>query len=216
MASAPGLRGSGTRRILEAEPGPERCLRYHRRIPVIIGLLAAAPLAAQGVRVSRLGAAKNFGPGIVEASPGRLRFELQKEAYVIALQLDAAGGITPVFPTDTMPSMNFPGAHFLTTSLEDTTESDEPVTQRRVQSAQELARTGRSVRPPAVAMEDRPPVGYWLLIVSDAPTTVTQLRAQLETMNLEFRSVEDELRALPKALVGSRAKTWGAYYASVY
>jgi hypothetical protein len=191
-------------------------MRYRQWSPVIIGLLAASPLAAQGVRVSRLGAAKNFGAGIVEASPARLRFELVKESYVIALQLDAQGGITPVFPTDTMPSMHFPGAHVLTTALDDTTASEDPVTQRRLQSAQELARTGRAVRPPAVAMEDRPPVGYWLLIVSDAPTTATELRAQLETMNLEFRSVEDELRALPKALVGARAKSWGAYYASVY
>jgi hypothetical protein len=152
-------------------------MRYRQWSPVIIGLLAAFPLAAQGVRVSRLGAAKNFGAGIVEASPARLRFELAKESYVIALQLDAQGGITPVFPTDTMPSMHFPGAHVLTTALDDTTASEDPVTQRRLQSAQELARTGRAVRPPAVAMEDRPPVGYWLLIVSDAPTTATDHEA---------------------------------------
>jgi hypothetical protein len=191
-------------------------MRHRHWSPAIIGLLAASSLAAQGVRVSRLGAAKSFGPGIVEASPARLRFELAKEAYVIALQIDAQGGITPVYPTDTMPTMHFPGGHVLTTALDDTATSDEPVTQRRLQSAQELARTGRAVRPPAVAMEDRPPVGYWLLIVSETPTTATALRAQLETIKLEFQSVEDELRALPKALVGARAQTWGAYYASVY
>ena len=192
-------------------------MRYHQWSPFIIGLLTASPLTAQGVRVSRLGAAKNFGPGIVEASPASLRFELAKEAYVIALQLDAQGAITPVFPTDSMPpSMDFPGAHVLTTSVPDSVAAEEPVTQRRVQSAQELARTGRAVRPAAVAMEDRPPVGYWLLILSDTPMTADELRAQLETMKLEFRSVEDELRALPKALVGARAKSWGAFYASVY
>jgi hypothetical protein len=181
-----------------------------------MGLLSTAPLGAQGVRVSRVGSPRDFGPGILQATPGRLAYQLMKSAHVIVLQLDAQGAITPVYPVDTAGSFVDVGVHVLTTAVDSQPDTESPVTQRRLASAQELARTGQAVRPPAVAMEDRPPVGYWLLILSDSPTTMAELRRQLEALTLDFRSVDDELRSLPKMLVGGRSKTWGAYYAAVY
>jgi hypothetical protein len=55
-------------------------------------------------------------------------------------------------------------------------------------------------------------VGYWLLIVSDAPTTAGELAARLRLLGLPNTSLVDLVRALPEALVGSRTAHWAAYY----
>jgi len=54
--------------------------------------------------------------------------------------------------------------------------------------------------------------GYWLLIVSDAPTTAGELAARLRLMAVPNTSLVDVVRALPEALVGSRTAHWAAYY----
>ena len=55
-------------------------------------------------------------------------------------------------------------------------------------------------------------VGYWLLIVSDAPTTAGELAARLRVMEVRDTSLVAVVRALPEALVGSRTSQWAAYY----
>jgi hypothetical protein len=182
--------------------------------------LAVAGLGAQqsGARVTRLGAARSFGPGILSASPVELRFELIRPAHVIVLQLDPGGGITPLFPLDTTTSLRDAGVHALTAPPPVVAAArDARVTPPVLQTATELARAGRQARPPAVDIPDTAAaVAYWLLIVSDAPTSGAELRAELESMRLNFRSVDEELRALPKTLVARRTKDWGAYYAPVF
>ncbi len=182
--------------------------------------LAAAGLGAQqtGARVTRLGAARSFGPGILQASTLELRFELIRPAHVIVLQLDPSGGITPLFPLDSTASLREAGVHALTAPPPVVASAREVrVTQPVLQTAAELARAGRQARPPAVDIPDTAAaVAYWLLIVSDAPTSGAELRAELESMRLNFRSVDEELRALPKTLVARRTKDWGAYYAPVF
>lgn len=182
-------------------------------------LVVATSLGAQAApRVTRLGAAKSYGPGILQATLSQVRFEITKDAFVIVLQLDQNGGISPMFPTDSEPPLRPSGVHTLTTPKPavlagDAARYEDPV----LSTAAELARGGRSVRPPAAGMPDTASiVAYWLVIVSDVATSGPELRAQLEAMELNFRSVEAELRALPAALVGKRTKAWGAYWAPVF
>ena len=182
-------------------------------------LVASTGLHAQrpGLRVTRLGAARSFGPGIVEATYAELKFELTREAHVIVLQVDPNGGITPMFPVDSGPGLRPSGVHVLTAPAPVALTGNEArINDPVLQTAAELARSGRAVRPPAVSVgEEAPIVVYWLVIVSDIPTSAQEVRTQLETMALNYRSVDDELRALPGALVGQRGKGWGAYFTGV-
>jgi hypothetical protein len=194
-------------------PGPlYYCALLLPLAPISLGAQSSIP------RVTRVGSAKAFGPGILYANARELRFELSRSAEVIVLQLDPTGGISPMFPTDSEPGLRPAGVHVLAAPLPDeVTSSEELRLTPRMQTAQELARAGRSVRPPAAALPDTAAVvAYWLVIVSDAPTTGPEVRAQLESMPLEYNSVEAELRALPAALVGKRTKNWGAFYTTVY
>lgn len=59
------------------------------------------------------------------------------------------------------------------------------------------------------AFDDR---GYWLLIVSDAPTTASELASRLRVMEVRDTSLLDVVRHLPEALVASRTARWAAYY----
>ena len=196
-------------------------MRTMIRAAALFGVLAPLTLDAQTShipRVTRVGSAKAFGPGIIYASVRELRFEIRVAAEVIVLQVDPSGGITPMFPSDSEPGMRPPGVHVLTAPQPvDSAGSEEPRLGRTVATAEDLARGGRSVRPPAAGLPDTASVvAYWLLIVSDVPTTAQEVRAQLESMSLEYTSVESELNALPAALIANRTKKWGAFYTAVH
>ena len=188
------------------------------RFATLLYLVAATSLVAQGApRVTRLGNAKSFGRGIVQATLGEMRLELSRTAEVIVLQVDAAGGITPIFPTDSEPGARPPGVHVVTAPVAVAVSSGEDLRlDGVVQTAAELARSGRAVRPPAVSMGEDKIVGYWLVVTSDVPTTNREVRAQLESMTMEFGSVEELLKALPGVLIANRTKQWGAFYSPVY
>jgi hypothetical protein len=188
------------------------------RCSALLCLLAATGLVAQGApRVTRLGNAKSFGRGIVQATLGEMRLELSRTAEVIVLQVDAAGGITPIFPTDSQPGARPPGVHVVTAPVAVAVSGgDEPRLDAVMQTAAEVARSGRAVRPPAVSMGEDKIVGYWLVVVSDAPTTSREVRGQLESMTQQFGSVEEVLKALPGVLIANRTKQWGAFYSPVY
>jgi hypothetical protein len=180
--------------------------------------MAAAPLAAQRrLSVTRLGDARQFGPGIVLATIPEVRFELTRPAHIIVLRVDPAGGIEPVFPPDTGAfTERAPGVHAIAAAAPEPPASArlaDPV----MRSPDALARGGRAVRPPAAGSDDFEPtvVAYWLVIVSDTLTTAAGVRALLGEARLDFGSLQEELRALPKILVGGRARRWGAWYAPV-
>ena len=188
------------------------------RFAALLCLVTATVLHAQAPRVTRVGAPRTFGLTILHASLAELRFELGREAQVIVLQVDPAGGITPMFPTDSEPGLRPPGAHFLTGPAPTAAATpDDPRLDPVMRSADELARGGRAVRPPAVSMGDEsmPILAYWLVIVSDVPTSAREVRAQLQSAALDFGSVQDELKALPGVLIAERTKQWGAFYAAV-
>ncbi len=183
-------------------------------------LLAAHPLVAQTpmARVTRVGAARSFGPGILYATVRELRFELSREAEVIVLQVDPVGGITPMFPGENELGLRPAGVHVLSAPLPvETGAGNEPRLAHRMESADDLARAGRAVFPPAAGLPDTASVvAYWLVIVSDVPTTGPEVRATLEALPLEYSSVENELKALPAALIAKRTKNFGAFYVAIY
>jgi hypothetical protein len=54
--------------------------------------------------------------------------------------------------------------------------------------------------------------GYWLVIVSDAPTPPAIFDQRLESIMLADPPLRDALHSLPVVLVASRTGHWAAYY----
>ena len=56
--------------------------------------------------------------------------------------------------------------------------------------------------------------GYWLLIVSDAPTPGREVMRRLGQMSLPDTSLVALVQSIPEPLIASRATRWAAYYAA--
>ncbi len=174
----------------------------------------SAPRAAAPLSVTRLGAADAYGPGIVSASRHDLRFRLARPAHIIVLRVEHDGSIVPVFParSDDVTQQGV-GQHFVEAPEPDpvapATRFLEPV----LRSPDALVRAGRPAPPPASPLVDST-ARYWLVVASDVATSASELRARLEAMRREYRSVQAELEALARGLTAGRATTWAAYYAA--
>jgi hypothetical protein len=196
-----------------------RCTRRALGALVLAGVAATGPLAAQRrLSVTRLGDARRFGPGIVLATIPEVRFELTRPAHIIVLRVDPAGGIEPVFPTDSGAfTERAPGVHVMAAPAPEPPSSTAHLADPVVRSPDALARGGRRVRPPAAGSDDfeATVVAYWLVIVGDTTTTAAEVRSLLKASGLTFGSLQEQLRALPKILMGGRARQWGAWYAPV-
>ncbi len=173
----------------------------------------AEPRAAAPLWVIRLGAVETYGPGIVSASPRDVRFRLARPAHIIVLRVTRDGSIEPVFPVrgDEVTQQGV-GQHFVeapdSESIAPATRLLDPV----LRSPEALVRAARPAPPPASPIVDST-ARYWLVIASDVATSAGELRARLESMRREYRSVQAELEALARALTAGRATTWAAYYA---
>jgi hypothetical protein len=197
------------------------------RFPIAAAALALAPHIAWGQagppppNVTRLGSRTAYGPGIVAAEARRVEFELTRPAHVIVLLVDPDGSIQPVFPAygertterpvgrQVVELKATPGA---AQTGPEVSHAAPPV----MRSAQQLAMEGERARPRATG-DDEPRVAlvtpYWLVIVSDVPTTAEDIEQRLEAMTLQFASMKAELDALARALVARRTKVWAASYA---
>lgn len=194
------------------------------RVPIAAAVLALIPSVSwgqAGPNISRLGSRTAFGPGIVDAAPRRVEFELTRAAHVIVLLVDPDGGIQPVFPASgertteraagrQVVELNaVPGA---AQTGPDVPHAPPPV----MRSAQQIANEGERARPRATGDDEprvTPVTPYWLVIVSDVPTTAEEVQERLEAMNLQFSSMKAELEALARGLMARRTKVWGASYA---
>jgi hypothetical protein len=165
-------------------------------------------------RVTRLGAADAFGPGITAVSAGGVQFQLARPAHVIVLRVGQDGSIEPIVPRAGEPTQYDIGLHGVAGPPLDEARAS-PVREPVLRSAEALARTGRRAPPPGADLGDSviTPHAFWLVVVSDVATSASEVRARLQAMKLDFSSVKAELEALPKALVGKRAGSWAAYYA---
>jgi len=195
-------------------------MRLKTRTALMVVLSIAPHVAAQGPPVTRLGSRTAYGPGIVAAATRRVEFELTRPAHVIVLLVDPDGSIQPVFPasgegtTERAAGLQVvelkatPGA---AQAGPEVPHAAPPV----MRSAQQLAREGERARPSATG-DDEPRVlpvtSYWLVIVSDVPTSADEVQERLEAMTLQFSSMKAELEALARGLVARRTKTWAASY----
>ena len=172
----------------------------------------------QSPGVTRLGAAEAYGPGILGVSSTEVVFELKRAAHVIVLRVDRDGSIEPIFPVRSDQPTEYPaGAHSITGAPLDTLPPAPGVRDPVLRSAAAAARAGRRAPPPGADLEPRevPPLAVWLVIVSDVPTSATELRTRLESLHREYVSVRREVEVLPRDLLGKRTRAWAAYYAAV-
>jgi len=186
-------------------------------------VVALVPGVSWGQNVSRLGSRTAYGPGIVAAEARRVEFELTRAAHVIVLLVDPDGSIQPVFPASgertteraagrqVVELKAVPGAA-QAGGGPDVPHAAPPV----VRTAQQLAMEGERARPRATG-DDEPQVApvtpYWLVIVSDVPTTAEEVQERLEAMTLQFSSMKAELEGLARGLTARRTKLWAASYA---
>src|SRR6267378_64365 len=167
---------------------------------------------------ARIGPAEDFGPGILDVTPSDVDLRLDVPAYVIALRVTREFGIQVIAPVSGSPRSKR-GAHYFrggASSEADTamrSVSSKPCTIRgdsrescvglplRYQITQ-LKQGG--------ATSDAP--GYWLLIVSDAPTPAHEVMRRLRVMNLADTSLVALVRSIPEPLIAARTTRWAAYY----
>jgi hypothetical protein len=192
---------------------------------VLALLLAAAGCARHTIPPvvlipqTRIGPVQDYGPGILDVTPSDVDLRLDVPAYVIALRVTTELGIQVVAPVSGSPRSKR-GTHYFrggAVSVADTSlrsVSSKPCTVRgdsrescmglplRYQITQ-LKQGG--------AASDAP--GYWLLIVSDAPTPAGEVMRRLRVMNLADTSLVALVRSIPEPLIAARTTRWAAYYA---
>lgn len=184
---------------------------------------------------TRIGPAEDYGPGILEATSRDVDFKLDAPAYVISLRVTEARGIEVIAPYSVSRRYKR-GAHHvraerLTSWTEETYSpalTSPPLAPPCTQPADKRAATDgegcvdwapytRQVTETISQLRyDSPPgnVGYWLLIVSDAPTRAHDLIGQIKLLDLPSTSLVDRVHSIPERLMGSRTTRWAAYYAA--
>lgn len=194
-------------------------------IPPDLGAQTVPPPLPVPRRITRLGSSKAYGPGVTGASISQVWFELTRAAHVIVLRVDPSGAIEAFTPQGSgPPTERAPGTYtveappperVMEAPARDPVRLLDPV----VRTPDALARGGRSVFPPAAGSSDSADAAtthYWLVIAADGATSVEELQAALEVMRARaFRTVEAAVRALPRAVITKRARTWAASYALV-
>lgn len=191
------------------------------RFPLValFALTANTAWSQGGPYVKQLGSRKIFGPGIVAANSRQVEFELTRPAHVIVLLVDLDGSIQPVFPTPQVTNSELgQGRQTVELSAEVAarrTAEGPHAPPMRITSGQQLAREGKASRPSAAGDDPAPKVPvspYWLVILSDVPTSAEELQERLTAMRLQFTSLEAELEGVARGLVARRSKVWTAMY----
>jgi hypothetical protein len=199
-----------------------------------------APLPVLLTPQARLGLGEGFGPGIAAATARSMTFQLDTAAHVIVLRVLDDGTIEQVQPQQGGDPIIHSGAHTVTArgaaassvshgrvpplgsaafgpgSLSCVPILDENLRAKpdpacAAQEAQRSARLQEQSGAPPTRMRDDE-AGYWLLIVSDAPTAPMELESRLQQLDLDAESLLEYVRQVPSALVGGRTTNWSAYY----
>jgi len=198
-----------------------------RNLPVsVLALLLAVAGCAQHNRPvelapqTRVGPAADFGPGIGDVTPSDVDLRLDVPAYVIALRVTNELGIQVVAPVSGSPRSK-PGTHYFRGG-----EKAPADTAMRTVSSKAC-----TIRPDARESCVGAPVqyrinqliqggaapdaaGYWLLVVSDAPTPALDIMRRLRLMNLVDTSLVALVQSIPEPLIAARTNHWAAYYAA--
>jgi len=193
---------------------------------VLALLLAAAGCARHTIAPvvltpqTRFGPAEDYGPGIRDVTPSDVDLMLDVPAYVIALRVTSELGIQVVAPVSGSPRSKR-GAHYFrggAVSVADTSLRSVSSTPCTIRGDSRESCTGVPTRyritqlKQGGATSDAP--GYWLLIVSDAPTAAHEVMRRLGLMNLADTSLVALVRSIPEPLIASRTTRWAAYYAA--
>ena len=194
-------------------------------VSVLVPFLAAAGCARHSRPVelapqTRVGRAGDFGPGIGDVTPSDVDLRLVAPAYVIALRVTHEFGIQVVAPTTGSPKSK-PGTHYFrggTVPKADSsmrTVSSKPCT-IRPDARESCVDAPVEYRISQLIQGGAPAdaAGYWLLIVSDAPTLPAEVMRRLKGANLPDTSLVALVRSIPEPLVASRTSHWAAYYAA--
>jgi hypothetical protein len=194
-------------------------------VSVLALLLAAAGCARHTIppvvltSQARIGPAEDFGPGIVEVTASDVDLKLDVPAYVIALRVTTELGVQVVAPVFGSPRSKR-GTHYFRggareradTSMRTVSSKACTVSADSRESCMGLPTRYHITQPKlGGATSDAP--GYWLLIVSDAPTAGSDVMRRLGLMNLAYWSLQDLVRRIPEPLVAARTTHWAAYYA---
>jgi hypothetical protein len=187
---------------------------------------------------SRVGPGEEYDLTIVTVTPYDVDFNLARPGYVVALRLTEGGGVQLVAPLGGKARTK-PGTHYLRaatvrdggmTWVEESYWTpvfglQPPCTGPQDQRASmglpgcvDAAPYG----PPGEEHRMRVPVsgtagsalpGYWLVIVSDTPTTASDVWRRLAALDRSDTSLMNFVRALPQRLIASRTANWSASYA---
>jgi hypothetical protein len=200
-----------------------------RNLPVsVLALLLAVAACARHNRPvglapqTRVGPAADFGLGIVDVSPSDVDLRLDVPAYVVALRVTHELGVQVVAPVSGSPRSK-PGTHYFRGGGAPETDtslyravSSKPCTIRP--DSRESCAAGVPMKyhitqliqggAPADA------AGYWLLVVSDAPTPALDVMRRLRLMNLVDTSLAALVQSIPEPLIAARTNHWAAYYAA--
>lgn len=187
---------------------------------------------------SRVGPAEEYDLTIASVTPYDVDFNLAKPGYVVALRLTEGGGVRLVAPRGGKPRTKA-GTHYLraatvreggVTWVEESYWTpvfglQPPCTGPQDQRASmgfpgcvDAAPYGprgeeHRLRVPVHGTAGSALPGYWLVIVSDTPTTASDVWRRLAALDRSDTSLLSFVRALPQRLIASRTAHWSASYA---
>jgi hypothetical protein len=194
-------------------------------VSVLALLVAAAGCAGHNRPLvlspqTRVGPAGDFGPGIANVTPSDVDLRLDVPAYVIALRVTNEFGIQVVAPVSGSPKSK-PGTHYFRGGEKAPPDSSmrtvsskpctiRPDTRESCVGAPVEYRINQLIQ--GGAPDDA--AGYWLLVVSDAPTPPREVLQRLERMHVRDTSLRALVQSIPEPLIASRTNHWAAYYAA--
>jgi hypothetical protein len=195
-------------------------------VSVLALLLAAASCARHTIPPvgitpqTRIGPATDFGPGIRDVTPSDVDMILEAPAYIIAMRVTKELGIQVVAPLSGSPRSKRGGHYFRGGTVPPADTSTHTVSSKSctIGSDSRESCVGVSTEYRITQLKlggagsDAP--GYWLLVVSDAPTPAREVMRRLGGMNLADASLEALVRSIPEPLIASRTPHWAAYYAA--
>ena len=191
--------------------------------PLVV--LALAGCARHAIRPAdltpqtRVGPAADFGPGIAAVTSSDVDLRLEVPAYVIALRVSHELGVQVVAPVSGSPRFK-PGTHYFRGGAKAPADSSmrtvsskactiRPDTRESCVGAPVEYRINQLIQ--GGAAPDA--AGYWLLVVSDAPTPPGDVMRRLSLMKLVDTSLVALVQSIPEPLVAPRTSHWAAYYA---
>jgi len=194
-------------------------------VSVLALLLAVAACAPHNRSVelapqTRVGPAADFGPGIGDVTPSDVDLRLNVPAYVIALRVTNELGVQVVAPVSGSPRSK-PGTHYFRGGEKAPADTSMRTVSSRACTIRPDARESCVGAPVQYRISQliqggaaADAAGYWLLVVSDAPTPALDVMRRLRLMNLVDTSLVALVQSIPEPLIASRTSHWAAYYAA--